>query len=42
VVPDGAPPVMRPVGRAIRASHDEVSSNPRARSAMLRLAERLP
>jgi 16S rRNA (cytosine1402-N4)-methyltransferase len=42
VVPDGAPPVMRPVGRAIRAGSDEVSSNPRARSAVLRIAARRP
>jgi 16S rRNA (cytosine1402-N4)-methyltransferase len=34
-------PRMRPVGKAIRASELEVNSNPRARSAVLRLAERL-
>ena len=42
VVPDGAPPVLRPVGRAIRAGSDEVGSNPRARSAVLRIAARCP
>ena len=34
-------PRMKPVGKAIRASDDEVASNPRARSAVLRIAERL-
>jgi len=34
-------PRMRPVGKAIRAGEKEVSSNPRARSAVLRVAERL-
>jgi 16S rRNA (cytosine1402-N4)-methyltransferase len=42
VVPAGAPPVLRTVGRAIRASSDEVRSNPRARSAVLRIAARRP
>jgi 16S rRNA (cytosine1402-N4)-methyltransferase len=41
VVPAGAPPVLRTVGRAIRAGSDEVHANPRSRSAMLRLAARL-
>lgn len=41
VVPAGAPPVLRTVGRAIRAGSDEVRANPRARSAMLRIAARL-
>lgn len=36
-VPEGR---LRLVGRAIRASADEVARNPRARSAVLRLAER--
>lgn len=40
VVPDGAPPVLRTLGRAIRASSDEVRANPRARSAVLRIAAR--
>jgi 16S rRNA (cytosine1402-N4)-methyltransferase len=34
-------PRLRPVGRAIRAGAVEVAHNPRARSAVLRLAERL-
>ena len=34
-------PRMRPVGKAIRAGELEVNSNPRARSAVLRVAERL-
>jgi len=34
-------PRMKPVGKAIRAGDVEVSSNPRARSAVLRVAERL-
>jgi len=31
---------LRLVGRAVRASAEEVSANPRARSAILRVAER--
>ena len=34
-------PRLKPVGRAIRASEEEVAGNPRARSAVLRIAERL-
>jgi 16S rRNA (cytosine1402-N4)-methyltransferase len=34
-------PRMRPVGKAVRAGADEVRQNPRARSAVLRVAERL-
>lgn len=34
-------PRLRPVGKAIRASKAEVDENPRARSAVLRVAERL-
>ena len=34
-------PRLKPVGKAIRASDDEVAANPRARSAVLRIAERL-
>jgi len=34
-------PRLKPVGKAIRASEDEVAGNPRARSAVLRIAERL-
>ena len=34
-------PRLRPVGKAIRAGETEVQQNPRARSAVLRVAERL-
>ncbi len=34
-------PLLRIVGKAIRASHSEVRRNPRSRSAVLRVAERL-
>ncbi len=34
-------PRLKPVGKAIRASEDELAANPRARSAVLRIAERL-
>ena len=34
-------PRLRPVGRAIRATATEIDHNPRARSAVLRVAERL-
>ncbi|KAF0814838.1 Ribosomal RNA small subunit methyltransferase H [Andreprevotia sp. IGB-42] len=33
-------PPLKPVGKPIRASKDEVDANPRARSAILRVAER--
>jgi 16S rRNA (cytosine1402-N4)-methyltransferase len=33
-------PQLRAVGKAIRASDDEVRRNPRARSAVLRVAEK--
>lgn len=39
VVPESARPSMRLVGGAVRAGDDEVSRNPRARSAVLRVAE---
>jgi 16S rRNA (cytosine1402-N4)-methyltransferase len=32
---------LRPVGKAIRPGREELASNPRARSAVLRIAERL-
>jgi len=35
-------PGLRPIGRAIHASPAEVAANPRSRSAVLRVAERLP
>jgi len=34
-------PRLKPVGKAIRAGDEEVAANPRARSAVLRIAERL-
>jgi 16S rRNA (cytosine1402-N4)-methyltransferase len=37
-----AHPQLRPVGKAIHASPTEVAANPRSRSAVLRVAERLP
>ncbi len=40
-VPAGFRPALRPVGRAVAASEQEVEANPRARSARLRVAERL-
>lgn len=42
VVPAGEPPLLRSVGKAIRAGSDEVGRNPRARSAVLRIAARRP
>ena len=35
-------PKLRLVGKAKRASEDEVAANPRARSAIMRVAERMP
>jgi 16S rRNA (cytosine1402-N4)-methyltransferase len=32
---------LRLVGKAVRASHAEVAANPRARSAVMRVAERM-
>jgi 16S rRNA (cytosine1402-N4)-methyltransferase len=40
-IPAHAQPLLRPVGKAVRASEAEVAANPRARSAVLRAAERL-
>ena len=34
-------PVLKPVGKAIKASENELSVNPRARSAVMRVAEKL-
>ncbi|HEY8447814.1 MAG TPA: 16S rRNA (cytosine(1402)-N(4))-methyltransferase RsmH [Thermomicrobiales bacterium] len=34
-------PRLRPVGRAIRPSQEEIEANPRSRSAIMRVAERL-
>jgi 16S rRNA (cytosine1402-N4)-methyltransferase len=39
-VPSATGPRVRPLGRAIRPSESEVRANPRARSAVLRVAER--
>jgi 16S rRNA (cytosine1402-N4)-methyltransferase len=41
VLPPGAQPPLRLVGRKQRASAAEVAANPRARSALLRVAERV-
>jgi 16S rRNA (cytosine1402-N4)-methyltransferase len=41
VIPPAARPVMREVGRKRRATAREVAANPRARSAVLRCAEKL-
>lgn len=41
VIPPAAQPVMREVGRKRRATEAEIAGNPRARSAVLRCAERL-
>lgn len=41
IVPDDARPRLRLPSRAIRASSDEIERNPRARSATLRVGERL-
>ena len=42
VAPAGPPPVLRTLGRAIRASAEELRANARARSAVLRIAARRP
>jgi 16S rRNA (cytosine1402-N4)-methyltransferase len=41
VLPRGAEPVLKLVGRKARASEAEVRRNPRARSALLRVAEKV-
>ena len=40
-IPIEARPIMRLVGRLIRPTQSEVESNPRSRSAKLRVAEKL-
>ena len=39
-VPAEARPTLKPIGRAITATEEEIAANPRARSARLRTAER--
>ncbi len=41
VTADQLNPLLRFIGKAVRASEDEVRDNPRARSAVMRVAERL-
>ncbi|MFQ5643126.1 MAG: 16S rRNA (cytosine(1402)-N(4))-methyltransferase RsmH [Thiogranum sp.] len=41
VMPDSYRPRLQPVGRQLRADEQEIKANPRARSAVLRVAERL-
>jgi 16S rRNA (cytosine1402-N4)-methyltransferase len=41
VLPEQYRPTLKPVGKPIRPERNEVESNPRARSAVLRVAERL-
>ena len=41
VIPEGYAPKLSPVGKQIRADDAEVNENPRARSAVLRVAERV-
>lgn len=41
-IPPEALPVLRLVGKAVRSGVDEVARNPRSRSAVMRVAERLP
>lgn len=41
-LPAGQPPVLRVIGKALQADAAEVQANPRARSAVLRVAEKLP
>lgn len=38
----GAKPALRVIGKAVQADASEVAANPRARSAVLRVAEKLP
>jgi 16S rRNA (cytosine1402-N4)-methyltransferase len=40
-IPEHARPKLRRIGRAVHPSAEEVAANPRARSAVLRVAERV-
>jgi 16S rRNA (cytosine1402-N4)-methyltransferase len=40
VMPQAWAPRLQPVGKPVRATEEEIASNPRARSAILRVAER--
>ena len=40
-VPERYRPTLRPIGKAVAATADEIAANVRARSARLRVAERL-
>jgi 16S rRNA (cytosine1402-N4)-methyltransferase len=42
VIPDALKPTLKLVGKPTQAPDQEVAANPRARSAVLRVAERLP
>jgi 16S rRNA (cytosine1402-N4)-methyltransferase len=42
MVPPGITLPLRRIGRKLRASAAEIAANPRARSAVLRVAERQP
>jgi 16S rRNA (cytosine1402-N4)-methyltransferase len=42
IAPAGAQPPLRRIGRKLRPSEAEIAANPRARSAVLRVAERRP
>ncbi|VAW80652.1 16S rRNA (cytosine(1402)-N(4))-methyltransferase [hydrothermal vent metagenome] len=41
VIPEGYEPKLKPVGKLIRADASEIDTNPRSRSAVLRVAERV-
>jgi len=41
-IPPEARPILKLIGKAVRAEREELAANPRARSAIMRIAERLP